>query len=71
MNGLNEVGIPSKSFDEIFQETIKLRKKVKPTVVGSITPGQIDAAHHATNAPGHINKTFGRMGSKDNELARY
>lgn len=54
----------SKEFlDSVIQEREANRDK-------PVDREEIERQHQLINAPGYINRTFGKMGSKDNVLAR-
>lgn len=62
----------TQTFDEILQDCIKLRREKKAEIKSTITKEELDAIQRRQ----HFEQTFmfnaihGRMGSKDNVLAR-
>lgn len=62
----------SQSFDEIFQNAVKLRREHKKVIKDTITPEELAAIKHQQ----YIESTFlvnvihGVFGSKDNAVAR-
>lgn len=61
----------SKSFDEILQESIKLRRETKAHIKDTINIEELDAIQRRAQfeATFLVNMRFGRFGSKDSELA--
>lgn len=62
----------SKSFDEIFQEAIKLRQEVRAKVKDTITAEEMDAIQRRQHFEAQflVNMKFGQFGSSNNALAR-
>lgn len=60
------------TFDEILQDCIKLRRDKKAEVKSTITKEELDAIQrrHNFEQTFMFNTIHGRMGSKDNVLAR-
>lgn len=62
----------SKSFDEILQESFKLRRETKAHIKDTISLEELEAIRRRAHFENTylINMRFGRFGSKDNVLAR-
>ncbi len=62
----------SKTFDEILQDYIKLRRETKAVIKDTLTAEDLEEKHRLLHIENTFlkNHLFGRFGSKDNVLSR-